>query len=107
MSSSGSSPKLAARVTMWSPRTRAQSHFKGELWGLATVPRDQLAASGGDDGTLRVWDLHARRMSAIRVIEANVKVKAVAVSPARHHVAAGLDTARVRAPHRRACVPAR
>lgn len=33
-----------------------QGHGPGELWGLATSPVDNKAATYSDDGTVRIWD---------------------------------------------------
>ena len=34
-----------------------QGHGAGEIWGLATSPVDNKAASYSDDGTVRLWDI--------------------------------------------------
>lgn len=46
----------------------ASGHFHGELWGLATHPHKQQCCTVGDDHTLRVWDLEAKReLRAVRL----------------------------------------
>ena len=38
---------------------RVEGHNSGELWGLETHPTARhIAATAGDDDTVRVWDLH-------------------------------------------------
>ena len=34
-----------------------EGHGKGELWGLAVHPSQPRVATGGDDGTLRLWSV--------------------------------------------------
>lgn len=40
-----------------------QGHYKGELWGLSTQigeGRDFMFVTGGDDHTVRLWDINNR-----------------------------------------------
>lgn len=41
------------------------SHYSGELWGVAPCPTDpNVVATGGDDGTVRLWSISEKRMFA-------------------------------------------
>lgn len=40
------------------PKIIHQGHYKGQLWGLATSAVDgNYVVTGGDDKTVRIWDL--------------------------------------------------
>lgn len=71
-----------------------ESHYRGELWGLAPFSTGSTFVSAGDDGTVRLWDAEARHMAALREIP-DGKARAVAVSPRLRHVAVGLSTAKL------------
>ena len=50
-------------LTDASARVLLNSHFSGELWGLAPHPVDpDIVATAGDDGTLKIWSIQANRM---------------------------------------------
>ena len=38
-----------------------QGHYKGELWGLACSPHENIFITGGDDKTVRQWDIKAKK----------------------------------------------
>lgn len=41
-----------------------QGHYRGELWALSTRiddGRDNLIITGGDDRTVRLWDIEKRK----------------------------------------------
>jgi WD40 repeat protein len=68
---------------------RFESHASGRLCSVASHPTsDAIAATGGDDGTVRLWDLQSRRP----LVRTNVgaPVRAVSWSPDGSVVAAGL-----------------
>lgn len=84
-------------------RILVEGHGKGEVWGLAVHPEKQRVATGGDDGTLRIWTTEPgkgrRCVERVRVVE-NPKpiksssfdtgcVRAVAFHPSGDHLAAG------------------
>lgn len=42
-----------------------QGHSSGEVWGLAPHPEEnQVIATAGGDGTLRIWNLEHRQLQA-------------------------------------------
>lgn len=43
-----------------------QGHGYGEIYGLAMHPTKNIFATGGDDGTVRLWDMHSKRPIVIR-----------------------------------------
>jgi WD40 repeat protein len=46
-----------------------QSHYSGELWGLAPHPeRNEIVATVSDDGTIRIWDLSSLMMISCTVV---------------------------------------
>lgn len=57
----------------------SKSHFKGELWGLATHPHKHYFVTCGDDKTVRLWDANLRRQRASRPLP--LKARAAAISP--------------------------
>lgn len=38
-----------------------QGHYRGELWALATQTGQEMFVTGGDDGTVRLWDIQQKR----------------------------------------------
>lgn len=66
-----------------------QAHCKDELWGLAMHPTARhLAATAGDDKTIRVWNLAEHRMIAMTELDA--MTRAVSWSPDGTLLGAGL-----------------
>ncbi|RHZ30230.1 hypothetical protein DYB31_010812 [Aphanomyces astaci] len=63
-------------------------HSVDELWGLATHPTKQEAATVGDDRWLRVWDLVTR--TVLRSVRLECMARAVAYSPDGKLLAVGL-----------------
>ena len=45
-----------------------QGHGPGELWGLATSPVENKAATYSDDGTVRIWDCDTFKMISAKMI---------------------------------------
>lgn len=37
-----------------------QGHYKGELWGLGTNPSAPVFVTGGDDKSVRCWDIESK-----------------------------------------------
>ncbi|KAG6611619.1 putative microtubule-associated protein [Phytophthora cinnamomi] len=62
-------------------------HFALELWGLAVHPSQRQFVTVGDDRTLRVWDMDAKRLIQARALPA--KARACAYSPDSELVAVG------------------
>ncbi|EGZ30558.1 hypothetical protein PHYSODRAFT_471884 [Phytophthora sojae] len=62
-------------------------HFALELWGLAAHPSQREFVTVGDDRTLRIWDMDAKRLIQARAIPA--KARACAYSPDSELVAVG------------------
>nr|CCA15182.1 hCG1784313 putative [Albugo laibachii Nc14] len=65
-------------------------HFLRELWGLAVHPGLQVCTTGGDDKTLRVWDLDARRL--LRVHSLPYQARACAYSSDGKYFAIGFGS---------------
>ena len=38
-----------------------QGHYKGELWGLGTNPSAPVFVTGGDDKSVRCWDIESKQ----------------------------------------------
>eukprot|EP00899_Mesostigma_viride_P008440 jgi/Mesvir1/17598/Mv08830-RA.1 len=86
-----------------------QGHGEGEMWGLATHPTDpNTVATSSDDGTLRVWDVRAKRMvSATELVPKrewqDIKatsfhtgcIRCVEYGPGGAHIAAGMFNGKV------------
>ena len=66
----------------------SKSHFKGELWGLATHPHKHYFVTCGDDKTVRLWDANLRRQRACRQLP--LKARAAAISPDGNTIALAL-----------------
>jgi microtubule-associated protein-like 6 len=62
-------------------------HFAMELWGLAVHPSQREFVTVGDDRTLRVWDMDAKRLIQARALPA--KARACAYSPNAELLAVG------------------
>eukprot|EP00981_Chlorochromonas_danica_P009096 scaffold2486_cov169-Ochromonas_danica.AAC.15 len=66
------------------------SHFKGELWGLATHPLDpDIFATVGDDGTLRVWSI--KRRVCLQAVTLPRAGRCLAWHPLGNIIAVGLE----------------
>jgi WD40 repeat protein len=83
-------------VRLWSTASsRLQRSFprahQGRVNSLAFAPNDRLLASAGEDGQVKLWDLHSRR--APRVLGGHAgPVHSVAFSPdGRRVLSAGAD----------------
>ena len=64
-------------------------HYKDELWGLAPHPTQvHLAATSGDDGTVRVWDL--RRHVQERAVQHDAMMRSVAWTPDGSYLGVGM-----------------
>jgi len=51
-----------------------ESHFEGELWGLATHPTNpDVFATVGDDKSIRVWSVLARRLLRKAIIDCTAR----------------------------------
>mmetsp|Transcript_9925 Transcript_9925/g.14948 ORF Transcript_9925/g.14948 Transcript_9925/m.14948 type:complete len:2471 (-) Transcript_9925:176-7588(-) len=70
-------------------RVLMQSHYKGELWGLAPHPKNpDLVATAGDDGTVRVWSISRNIM--IECFNCEKAVRCVCWHPDGEILAVGL-----------------
>ena len=78
----------AGKKTLISEAHYAVRQDTGELWGLALHPTLPLAATGGDDGTVRVWELSTHKQRNMAKLD--TLVRAVAYSPDGSLIAAGL-----------------
>lgn len=65
----------------------ASGHFAQELWGLAVHPLRRYFVTTGDDATLRVWDMDARRM--VNLSRLRCKARACAFSNDGELIAVG------------------
>ncbi|RHY11056.1 hypothetical protein DYB36_003246, partial [Aphanomyces astaci] len=65
-----------------------EMHWKGHIHALAIHPLKDKAITGGDDATLRLWDLHRHRCVLKFTLE--TASRAVAYSPEGAYVAVGL-----------------
>lgn len=69
-----------------------EAHYEGELWGLATHPTDpDVFATVGDDRTIRIWSILARRLLRKAVIDCTARC--VAWSPDGKFLIVGLGGA--------------
>jgi len=67
-----------------------QGHSQGEFWGLAVNPsKEFVAATAGDDKTLRLWDLSTDQMISMRNLEHGCR--ALHYSPDGRFIVAGLN----------------
>ena len=66
------------------------------LWDVAFSPDGRMLASAGDEGTIRIWDVAARRL--VRLIGNSLStatIYTVAFSPTQHLLAAGDSEGRI------------
>ena len=75
-------------TTSYSHELLLQGHGYGTIWGLATHPSEHQMVTVGDDCTVRVWDLAARRMVMVRDLGA--RGRSVAYHPDGSQIAVGL-----------------
>ena len=70
-------------------QTLCQSHFDGELWGLAVHPFDPYLVTSGDDNMLCYWDLNTRKLArSIELVSGAHKKK----KPSRRKARGGAST---------------
>jgi len=66
-----------------------ESHFEGELWGLATHPTNpDVFVTVGDDKTIRVWSILARRLLRKAIIDCTAR--SVSWSPDGKYLIVGM-----------------
>jgi microtubule-associated protein-like 6 len=75
-------------TTSYSHELLLQGHGYGTIWGLATHPSEHQMVTVGDDCTVRVWDLAARRMVMVRDLGA--RGRSAAYHPDGSQIAIGL-----------------
>jgi microtubule-associated protein-like 1/2 len=69
-----------------------QGHIE-ELWALASHPLKNVFVTGGNDNTIRLWNLTTRQL--LRLLSVEDKVKCLAYSPDGSTIAAGLENGMV------------
>jgi WD40 repeat protein len=97
---SNTTPDAPGIVRLWNAATRAPIGRlvdpSGAVDALAFTPDGRLLVSGGTDGTIRLWDLPARRQSGSPLRGHRGAVRSVAVSPDGRTVASAGDDGTVR-----------
>jgi microtubule-associated protein-like 6 len=78
----------SGKKTLLSEAHYGVRHHIGELWGAAACPTRPQAATCGDDGTVRVWDLNTHRLVAQTKLAS--LARAIAYSPTGDRLAVGL-----------------
>jgi echinoderm microtubule-associated protein-like 6 len=74
----------ATELLHWDPASNdimvlVEGHCAGQVWGVATHPRQLEYATAGDDRTVRVWDGAGRRLLRRRVMPSTMR--AITYSP--------------------------
>jgi echinoderm microtubule-associated protein-like 6 len=70
---------MASGTVLHGGKPLCSGHFSLELWGLAVHPSTHQFVTTGDDGTLRVWDMDAKKLLAMTKL--TTKARACAYSP--------------------------
>ncbi|EKX32589.1 hypothetical protein GUITHDRAFT_82168, partial [Guillardia theta CCMP2712] len=70
------------------PKLLLQGHRSMQVNGLATHPSKRLFVTGGDDHSVRLWDMDSRKQIGMRMLED--AVSSVSVSLDGNHIACGL-----------------
>lgn len=65
-----------------------QGHAQGEVWGLACHPTQPVFATSSDDMRLRIWDMQAHRLLALKKFKK--ESRSVAYSPDGQLLAVGM-----------------
>ena len=67
-----------------------QNHSRGELWGLAMHPTQQVGVTASDDKTVRLWDLKEHKMLKLTAISA--EGRSVSFTPDGSQIVVGCST---------------
>ena len=75
------------------PNLLLQGHRAGRVQGLHTHPSKRIFVTGGDDATVRTWDMDARKQTSMRTLDGPVNT--VCISLDGTHIACGLEDGRM------------
>jgi len=75
------------------PTVLLQGHRHGKVSAITCHPSKRIFATGGDDLTVRMWDMDSRKMLVMRTLEA--AVCSVAISLDGEQVVVGLQTGKL------------